>query len=384
MFPSGGAQTRPELLFAGRYAVDGALPWGGVVPYYRGATERTALILSVFPMDVSEAPDASAAFAELAQRLGRVRARAIPKVLDAGILEGVPYLAFEDTRGRLLSDLLRDRPLSSIEVLRLATELLDALDAAHSCGLVHGDLTPHNVVVSRDSRGRLHARLLGVGTLPFLRAHPDVSAVPANTGSGKFAIPYMAPELFGGRPNPTSDLYAVGALLHHMVLGSAPVGWEGDEGFDDLPGLTDVIDRAREANPKDRYETAAAMRAALDWVEVESSKRSPQTQDIAPWMETSFVGSVPVPVLASSLPPAQRSSLHPPGTILSGHPSPMRSGPVPAPPRRPTETRRWLQLTVLLVLLATLVLFGSWYEAQPGEALRSTSEAHSIETADGD
>jgi serine/threonine-protein kinase len=336
------------------------------VTYYRGATDRTPVILSVFPMDVSRAPVAAAQFADYAQRLGRVQSRAVPNVLDAGVIEGVPYLAFEDTRGHLLTDLLRERPLSSLEVLRIGTEVLDALEASHECGLVHGDLTPHNVVVLRDSRGRLHARLFGVGALSLLRANPDVSAVSAHTGSGKFAIPYMAPELFGGRPEPASDVYAAGALLHHIVLGSPPVGWEGDEGFEDLPELREVIARARAPQPEDRYESAAAMRAALDWVEVESSKRNPQTQDIAPWMETSYVGSIPVPVLASSFPPAQKSSLRPPGTVLSAHHPAPRSGPVPTKTKQVRSNRRWLQLAVLLLVLGTLVLFGTWQNAQLG------------------
>jgi len=378
MFPRGGAQSRPELLFAGRYAVDGALPWGGIVNYYRGATENTAVILGVFPMDVGRTPSAAAAFSDFAHRLGRVRAAAVPHVLDAGVIDGIPYLAFEDTRGRVLTDVIRDRPLSSIEVLRLGSEILDALEAAHGCGLVHGDVTPHNVVVSRDSRGRVHARLLGIGALGVLRSNLDAGTHATHTGSGKFAIPYMAPELFGGRPQPASDIYSVGTLLHHMVLGSPPVGWEGDEGFEDLPGLREVIVRARAARPEERYESAATMRAALDWVEVESSKRNPQTQDIAPWMEHSHVGSTPVPVLASSFPPTQKSSQHAPGTVLSGRPAPTRSGPLPKASKKPARDRRWLYLALLLFLLGPLVLFGSWQNAQPAD------EGHSGEVVRGE
>jgi serine/threonine protein kinase len=382
MFPSGGAQTRPELLFAGRYAVDGALPWGGVITYYRGATERTPVVLGVFPMDVSRAPEAAVAFARFAQRLGQVRSRAVPKVLDAGAIDGVPYLAFEDTRGRPLSDLLQARPLSSIEILRLGTEILDALEESHARGLVHGDLTPHNVVVSRDSRGRLHSRVLGIGALSLLRATPESSR--RRTGSGKFAIPYMAPELVGGAPTPASDLFSVGTLLHHMVLGAPPVGWEGEEGFEDLSGLHEVIARARSPRAEERYESAAAMRAALDWVEIESSKRNPETQDIAPWMMNSYVGSIPVPVLASSFPPTQRSSLHPPGTVLSGPPPRMHSGAVPKRAKLSARRPRWLLPALLLLLLGTLVLFASWHNALPGEALESTFEPHSTEGASAD
>jgi serine/threonine protein kinase len=295
-----------------------------------------------------------------------MRSRAVPRVLDAGVIDGVPYLAFQDTRGTLLSDILGDRPLSSLAVLRLATDVLDALDAGHAQGLVHGDLTPQNIVVTRERNGRLGARVIGIGTVPLIRANPEASAHAAHTGSGKHAVAYMAPELFGGGTfDAGADLYSVGSLLHHMVLGSPPVGWETDEGFDDVPGLPDVIRRAMASRPHDRYPDAASMRTALEWIEVQSAKQSPHTQDIAPWMETSHIGSIPVASLASSLPPAHVSSSHPAGKVLS------TSGarPIPIEPIVIEELdvgtrRRWRQLALLLILLGTLVFSGYWWKAQ--------------------
>jgi serine/threonine protein kinase len=370
MFPSpGGAHPPPEELFLGRYAVDGALPWGGLVSYYRASSEGTPLILSVMPMDVSQSMRAEAAFSHLAHSLGSMRSRAVPRVLDAGIINGVPYLAFQDTRGTLLSDILRDRPLGSLDVIRLVSDVLDALVAGHAQGLVHGDLTPQNVIVTRERNGRLSARVIGMGIVPLLRANPEASAHAAHTGSGKHAVAYMAPELFGGEAFGASvDLYSTGALLHHMVIGSPPVGWETDEGFDDVPGLPDVIKRAMARRPHSRYPDAASMRAALEWIEVESAKQSPHTQDIAPWMETSNIGSIPVASLASTLPPTHISSSHPAGKILS------TSGarPIPIEPVVIEELdagtrRRWVQIALLLTLLGTLVFSGYWWKAQTGQ-----------------
>jgi serine/threonine protein kinase len=367
MFPSrGGAHTLPEALFAGRYAIDGALRWGGLATYYRASAESSPLILCVLPMDVRRSLPAEAAFAHFAQQLGAARSRSIPSVLDAAVIDGVPYLAFQDTRGSLLADTLRDRPLGSLQVLRLATEVLDALDAAHARGLAHGDLTPQNIVVTRDRHGRLGAKVIGIGVLPLLRAHPEASAHVAHTGSGKFAVSYMAPELFaGGGFHASADLYAVGALLHHMVVGSPPGGWETAQGFDDVPGLPDVVRRAMARRPADRYASAASMRTALEWIEVESAKRNPQTQDIAPWMETSRIGSIPVAALNSSLPPAHASSSHPTGTVLStsgARPIPIEPVVVDEPIGR-SEPHQ-LRLALLLILLGTLAFARYWYEAQ--------------------
>jgi len=374
MFPSpGGAHPPLEDLFAGRYAVDGPLPWGGLVSYYRGSSEGTPLILSVMPMDVSRSTRAEAAFSHLAHSLGATRSRAVPRVLDAGVIDGVPYLAFEDTRGTLLSDILRDRPLGSFDVLRLATDVLAALDAGHAQGLVHGDLTPQNIIVTRERNGRLCARVIGMGVLPLLRANPEASAHAAHTGSGKHAVAYMAPELFGAEAFDASvDLYSAGALLHHMVIGSPPVGWETDEGFDDVPGLRDVIQHAMARRAHDRYPDAASMRAALEWIEIESAKQTPHTQDIAPWMETSHIGSIPVTSLASTLPPAQVRSSHPAGKILStsgARPIPIE--PVVIEELDPDRNRSWQLVALLLILLGTLVFGGYWWKVQttPNEAM---------------
>ena len=199
MFPSpGGAYPPPEELFAGRYAVDGTLPWGGVASYYRAHSEGTAVILCVLPIDLSRSKRAEAAFSELAHGLGSIRSSAVSRVLDAGIIDGVPYLAFQDMRGTLLGTLLRNRPLSSLNVLRLASEVLDALGAAHAQGLAHGDLTPQNIVVSRRRNGRLSAQLIGLGIVPLIRSFPEASPHATHTGSGKHAVAYMAPERFGG------------------------------------------------------------------------------------------------------------------------------------------------------------------------------------------
>lgn len=369
MFPSpGGAHPPPDELFAGRYAIDGQLPWGGLASYYRASSEGTPLVICVLPMDLDRSPAAEAAFSSLTQGLGRIRSSSIPRVLDPGVIDGVPYLAFQDTRGTLLSNVLRDRSLPSTSVLRIASSVLRALEAAHTHGLVHGDLTPQNIIVTRKRDGTLGASVLGTGVVPLLRAYPEASAHAAHTGSGKHAVAYMAPELIGTESFPAAaDLYAVGALLHHMVLGAPPIGWETDEGFEDVPELPEIIRHAMSKRPEDRYPDAASILAALEWLDVESSKLNPQTQDIAPWMESSRVGTIPVPVLASSLPPTHPSSNHAPGKVLSvSAPRPRPKAPIVVQDATSEATRHWMQIVLLLLLLGALVFSGYWWKEQRG------------------
>ncbi len=373
MFPSSGAaHPPPHQLFAGRYLVDGQLPWGGPAPYYRVTSEGTPLVVCVLPMDVSRSARAETEFSRLAHALGQAKARALPKLLDAGIIDGVPYLALRETRGTLLSELLRDRTFSSTQVLRIATDVLHALEAAHGCGIVHRDLTPQNVVIHRTREGLLGAEVIGTGIAPLLRACPEASAHASHTGSGEHSVAYMAPELVGSEASPpAADLYAVGSMLHHMVVGTPPVVWDDNSAFDDIPGLPEVIARAMERRLNARYRDARAMLAALDWLEVESSKLNPRTQDIAPWMETSRIGSVRVPSIASSLPPLHASSNHPTGTVLTissrpaGREAPRTLAPVvESTDAAPTARRRWLRALLLLALAGTLAASSAWWTRQ--------------------
>ena len=356
MFPTSGL-AHPELhhLFAGRYLVDGQLPWGGPAPYYRVSSEGTPLVVCVLPMDVARSERAWTEFSQLARRLGQAQAPTLPRLLDAGVIDATPYLAFQETRGTLLSELLRDRTFSSASLLRIATDVLTAVDAAHRSGIVHGDLTPQNIVVSRERDGRMRATVIGTGVVPLLRACPEASAHGTHTGSGEHAVAYMAPELIGSERCPASaDLYSVGAMLHHMAVGKLRTLGTEELGFDDIPGLPEVIAIAMERRPRARYQNAATMLAALEWLEVESDKLNPRTQDIAPWMENSRVGAIPVPSIASSLPPLHLSSSHPPGTVLtiSQRARPADQGDGVAEPSSPKpENRRWIALLVLLGVL---------------------------------
>jgi hypothetical protein len=107
------------------------------------------------------------------------------------------------------------------------------------------------------------------------------------------------------------------------------------------------------------------MLAALEWLEIESSKLNPQTQDIAPWMESSRVGTIPVPTIASSRPPAHASSIRPVGTVLSISTRPSK-GSAPSPRGRSARSRYWVLIGLLLTLLGVLAFSGYWWQQQSG------------------
>ncbi|PYT13422.1 MAG: hypothetical protein DMF51_10900, partial [Acidobacteria bacterium] len=145
-----------------------------------------------------------------------------------GHQDGVDYLVMEFLEGETLADRLAKGPLPPGQAVHYAVEIAGALDAAHRRGVVHRDLKPGNVMLTRAG-----AKLLDFG---LARADPEatpgisgVSATPTHTraltaeGTVVGTVQYMAPEQLEGKPaDARSDLFAFGAVLYEMATGRAP------------------------------------------------------------------------------------------------------------------------------------------------------------------
>jgi serine/threonine protein kinase len=300
----GPAVDALEARLGSRFRISGMLPWGHTVPFYRAELDGEPVALATLPVDCHVDPESEAEFLCAAFELESLSGPGLPEVVDQGVVDGLPYLAYRMTEGRVLASLLARGRLSSRLLLRVGEALLDALAACHRLGMVHGELCPENVLVD-DTGDHPVVTLLGSGLIPFvLEARARVKG--RDSGPAPAASAYKAPELFGGAaPTPQADLYALGALLHHMVAGRPPEGFDSAEAYADVPALVDVVRRAMSREPARRYENASTMRSALDWVEIESEKMNAHTLDIPLWMEHSIVGNIPVPDLlrAKSSPP---------------------------------------------------------------------------------
>lgn len=200
--------------------------------------------------------------------------------------------------------------------LQLAEQLLDALEMAHAHGIIHGALTPSNVVVT--ARGTV--RLLDFATPPGLAAtHTLLRARASPFMSPQQRAASMAIDTLPPAPTEQSDVWSVGACLHFAIAGSPPdldapslrrALPEGDE------DVASVVDRALAIDPFDRYESAYAMLGDIRHVMAGRNPKlkaagvrlpSHSTGGSRPWRESTsgLVGldGAPIPEAKGNLPP---------------------------------------------------------------------------------
>jgi serine/threonine protein kinase len=198
---------------------------------YRARDTRLGrtVAVKILPAGVAADPQLKARFEREARAIAALAHPHICMLHDVGEEDGQAFLVMEHLVGRTLADRLEEGPLSLAEALEVATEVAGALAAAHEQGVVHRDLKPGNVMLTKTG-----ARLLDFG-LAQLTAHEERSSVQSLTsapteqapltrqGMILGTMPYMAPEQVEGRPTDArSDIWALGVVLYEMLTGRRP------------------------------------------------------------------------------------------------------------------------------------------------------------------
>ena len=282
----------------GPYEILSPIGGGGMGEVYRARDTRLdrLVAIKVIAADLLGAPHTRERFEREARAIATLSHPNICTLYDVGAADGVEFLVMEYLEGETLAArLARQAPRSPLpldETLRIATELADALTAAHRAGIVHRDLKPGNAILTRTgaTRGAPIVKVLDFG-LAKLRDHPQratpqVTTTSGLTRAGTFVgtLAYMAPEQLQGREvDARADLFSLGAVIYEMASGKR--AFQGDSqagliaaildrdpeplsGVRPLvpPGLDRLVRKALAKDPDARWQSASDVADELRWI----------------------------------------------------------------------------------------------------------------------
>jgi eukaryotic-like serine/threonine-protein kinase len=309
--------TQPRLL-GGRYELDGVVGRGGMAEVYRARDIRLDRIVAVKTLreDLARDQTFQARFRREAQSAASLNHPSIVAVYDTGEdMAGpthVPYIVMEYVDGRTLRELLRDdRRLLPERALEITDGVLRALDYSHRNGIIHRDIKPGNVMLTRGAE----VKVMDFG---IARAVSDAQATMTQTAQVIGTAQYLSPEQARGeRVDARSDLYSTGCLLYELLTGRPPFTGDSPVAIayqhvrenpippsridPEIPAWADsIVLKAMAKDPAERYQSAAEMRTdiqrALSGVPVAAPPQatemySPGTQRMGP--NTMMAGAGP-------------------------------------------------------------------------------------------
>jgi serine/threonine protein kinase len=302
----------------GPYEILAAIGAGGMGEVYRARDTRLdrTVAIKVLPAHVSADPDRQARFAREAKTIAGLNHPHICTLHDIGEHEGTTYLVMEHLTGETLAERLEKGPLPLEQALTVATEIAEALAAAHRQGVVHRDLKPGNVMLTKGGATLLDfglARLTAHGEQPAaasLASAPTRTAPLTSEGQIVGTLQYMAPEQIEGKPaDARTDLWALGAILYEMLTGKR--AFEGTSAASLIgrimtseppalaalqpltpPALDRFVRRCLAKSPDDRWQSAhdvALFLDSLDDLVTESTRARPRRK---PWNVAAVVATV--------------------------------------------------------------------------------------------
>ncbi|MGW3417403.1 protein kinase domain-containing protein [Streptomyces phaeochromogenes] len=235
-----------ERVIAGRYRLLSPLGEGGMGTVWRAhddVLQREVAVKEVRAPAGLPAPDVERMYTRLereAWAAARVTHPNVVTVFDVATEDGRPWIVMELVRGQSLADLLDQGPLSPARAAEIGAEILAALRAAHTAGVLHRDVKPANVLIAGD--GRVVLTDFGIATV-------EGDSSLTRTGEVIGSPEYLPPERALGRsPGPESDLWSLGVLLYAAVEGISP--YRQDTPLSTLRAIVDdELPPARRAGP---------------------------------------------------------------------------------------------------------------------------------------
>jgi eukaryotic-like serine/threonine-protein kinase len=329
-------QQRRRRVLGDRYEVEELLGQGGMARVFRGTDRVLNRIVGVKVLSPQFASDDQfvARFRREAQAAAALNHPNIVSVYDTGDQGDVHYIVMEFVEGRTLRDVIRQEgPILPERASEIAQAVARALAAAHEAGLVHRDIKPGNIMLTRDGE---------VKVMDFGIARTSTGDTLTQTAAVLGTASYLSPEQAqGSTVDARSDIYSLGCVLYEMLTGRPP--FTGDTPVaiaykhvredpvhpsnlnpDVPPSLDAVVMKAMAKNPDNRYQTADEFRQDLE-------------------RASAGLATVATPLLLAD--PTEVVTGQAEGTaVMTGVP----------PDQEPERKRRWWIAVLVILLLAAL------------------------------
>ena len=299
----------------GSHEILGLLGAGGMGEVFLAEDTKLKrrVAIKVLPAAAAGDPDRVARFHREAQAVAALNHPGIAAIYDLAESNGTTFLVLELIDGETLAERLRRGPLAVDEAVRIARQMLDALEAAHERGICHRDLKPANVSLTRDGMVKILdfglAKFLLTGIGPGGRTDSTLTFDGTSPGVILGTAGYMSPEQAKGLDaDQRSDIFSFGCIFYELLSGRR--AFEGDTASESLasilksdvdlsrlprdlnPRLVEVLRRCLEKDPKQRWHSAADVRLQIEDINNDAAivEQAPTRRTRSLWTTAAFAG----------------------------------------------------------------------------------------------